>query len=120
MRESLHEHRGHLSEKNRNLVREHLQCLIIIAPITKKTSATVIKHQKKRTPTKTYKLTNESKINVLDDCEQQVRTPNAIHVYERNKKVKLPVRLAPDRLAPDRLAPDKSWLLRSLPLKSTL
>ena len=41
--------------------------------------------------------------------------PNAIHVYERNNRVKLPVRLAPDRLAPD-----KSWLLRSLPLKSTL
>ena len=46
-------------------------------------------------------------------------------MYERNKRVKLPVRLAPDRLAPDRLAsdrlaPDKSWLLRSLPLKSTL
>ena len=41
-------------------------------------------------------------------------------MYERNNRVKLPVRLAPDRLAPDRLAPDKSWLLRSLPLKSTL
>ena len=36
-------------------------------------------------------------------------------MYERNNRVKLPVRLAPDRLAPD-----KSWLLRSLLLKSTL
>ena len=35
-------------------------------------------------------------------------------MYERNKRVKLPVRLAPDRLAPD-----KSWLLRSITPKST-
>ena len=41
-------------------------------------------------------------------------------MYERNKRVKLPVRLAPDRLAPDRYAPDRSWLLKSLPVKSTL
>ena len=33
----------------------------------------------------------------------------------KNKKVSLPVRLAPDRLALD-----KSWLLRSRPMKSTL
>ena len=43
-----------------------------------------------------------------------------MHVYERNNRVNIPVRLAPDRLAPDRLAPDKSWMLRSLPLRSTL
>ena len=41
-------------------------------------------------------------------------------MYERNNRVNIPVRLAPDRLAPDRFAPDRSWLLRSLPLKSTL
>ena len=41
-------------------------------------------------------------------------------MYERNNRVKLPVRLAPDRLAPDRYAPDRSWLLKSLPVKSTL
>ena len=48
-----------------------------------------------------------------------------MHVYERNNRVNIPVRLAPDRLAPDRFAPDRfapdrSWLLKSLPLKSTL
>ncbi len=32
------------------------------------------KTPKKKTPTKTYKLINESKIKVLNDCEQQVRT----------------------------------------------
>ena len=38
-----------------------------------------------------------------------------MHVYERNNRVNIPVRLAPDRLAPDR-----SWLLKSLPSKSML